>query len=293
MSQPEPPGSLDEATQQQLIQEIGRVIVRALPPGWQEATTEYRAVGGHVETSCRLIAPNGSAIPLAAPSEVDPLFARLRHGMHQPDRGTWFSAVYRLQRPGSYAVDFNGDQEPDWQTAPPASAYAEELRLHPRPAEATPQWLTDAAAAQSTAAPTPTAQASSAQASSAPSSGAPSLRTAEVFDDRGKPITERAEIGRAEADRVAEYLEKAPVVLAARSYDDDRLDPQRTASVPMTFHTDGNWIWPGAVGYYLRQHGVAPEPDLLNHIRARGFQLPEVSEPQRELAVSVITGERR
>lgn len=272
MSQPEPPGSLDEATQQQLIQEIGRVIVRALPPGWQESTTEYRAIGGHVETVSRLIAPNGSAIPLAAPSEVTDLFGRLRHGMYQPDRGTWVSAVYRLQRPGSYAVDFNGDREPDWQSPPPPSAYAEEQRSYPRPAEATPQWLSGG-----TAEPAP---------------AAPPLRTAEVFDDRGNPITERAEIGHAEADRVAEYLDKAPVVLAARSYDNDRLDPQRTASVPMTFHTDGSWIWPGAVGYYLRQHGVAPEPDLLNHIRARGFQLPEVTEPQRELAVSVITGER-
>ncbi|TDD07355.1 hypothetical protein E1181_09635 [Saccharopolyspora terrae] len=273
MSQPDPPGSLDEATQQQLIQEIGRVIVRALPPGWQESTTEYRALGDHVETVCRLIAPNGSAIPLAAPPEVSDLFGRLRCGMHQPDRGTWVSAVYRLQRPGSYAVDFNGDNEPDWQTPPPPSAYAEELRRHPRPAESTPQWL--------------------AAGTAQPEQSRPSLRTAEVFDDRGNPITERAEIGRAEAERVADYLEKAPVVLAARSYDNDRLDAQRTASVPMTFHTDGSWIWPGAVAYYLRQHGVAPEPDLLNHIRALGFQLPEVTEPQRELAVSVITGERR
>ncbi|MDI2029446.1 hypothetical protein QFW96_12525 [Saccharopolyspora sp. TS4A08] len=281
MSQPEPPGSLDEATQQQLIQEIGRVIVRALPPGWHESTTEYRSLGGHVETVCRLIAPNGSAIPLAAPPEAGPLFERLRRGMYQPDRGTWVSAVYRLQRPGSYAVDFNGDREPEWQTPPPPSARAEELRLHPRPAAATPQWLAGEAAPQ-VGSPQP----------GPPQAGGPQLRTAEVFDDRGNPITERAEIGRAEADRVAEYLETAPVVLAARSYDDDRLDRQRTGAVPMTFHTDGTWIWPGAVAYYLRQHGVAPEPDLLNHIRARGFQLPEVTEPQRERAVAAITGER-
>lgn len=288
MSQPDPPGSLDEAAQQQLIQEIGRVIVGALPPGWQESTTEYRAVGDHVETVSRLIAPNGSAIPLAAPAGVAELFARLRSGMYRSDRGTWVSAVYRLQRPGSFAVDFNGDNEPSWQTPPPASAYAQELRAHPRPAEATPQWLAGAAAGPPQAQP---GQAQPAQAQ--PAQASASLRTAEVFDDRGNPITERAEIGRAEADRVAEYLEKAPIVLAARSYDNDRIDPQRTASVPMTFHTDGSWIWPGAVGYYLRQHGVAPEPDLLNHIRAQGFHLPQVSEPQRELAVSVITGDRR
>jgi hypothetical protein len=273
MSQPGPgvqPGSLDEAAQQQLIQEIGRIIVRALPPGWHEATVEYRAVGEHRETAGQLIAPNGTAIPLAAPAETDQLFARLREGMYKPERGTWVSALYRLQRPGSYTVDFNGDHRPNWRTAPPPQAYAEELRRFPRPESMVPGWF---------------------RASPEHTTGG--LRTAEVFDDDGRPITERPEIGPAERDRVIDYLERAPIVLAARSYDTDRLDPNGPSSVPMTFHTDGNWVWPGAVGYYLRAHGVAPEPELLEHIRRLDFQLPEVSEPQRELAVSLITGEQR
>lgn len=276
MSQPGPgvqPGSLDEAAQQQLIQEIGRVIVRALPPGWNEATVEYRAVGEHQETIAQLKAPNGSAIPLAAPVGANELFTRLRDGMYRPERGTWVSALYRLQRPGSYTVDFNGEYRPNWRTAPPPHAYAEELRRYPRPESAIPEWFHD---------------------STAPAShddGA--LRTAEVFDDNGRPITERPEITPDERDRVVDYLERAPIVRAARSYDTDRLDPKGPTSVPMTFHTDGSWVWPGAVGYYLRAHGVAPEPELLEHIRGLDFQLPAVSESQRELAVSLITDESR
>ncbi|MEU6269711.1 hypothetical protein [Saccharopolyspora shandongensis] len=272
MSQPGPhdrPGSLDEVTQQQLIQEIGRVVVRALPPGWQEATVEYRELGDHRELVAQLLAPNGTAVPLAVPTDVTELFLRLRSGMYQPDRGTWVSALYRLQRPGSYTVDFNGDYQPSWRTAPPPEAFAEELRRYPRPAAVTPDWL-------------------------APRSTGPAgLRTAEVFDDGGRPITERPELNPAELDQVAEYLERAPIVLAARSYDTDRLDPHRSPAVPMTFHTDGSWIWPGAVGYYLRQHGVAPEAELVAHIRSRGFQVPDVDEPVREQAVAVITGEQR
>ena len=38
----------------------------------------------------------------------------------------------------------------------------------------------------------------------------------------------------AERGQVVDYLEKAPIVLAARSYDTDRLDPDRSPSVPMT-----------------------------------------------------------
>lgn len=271
MSQPgrpqDLPGSLDEATQQQLIQEIGRVIVRGLPPGWREATVEYRALGDHQEMVAQLIAPNGTAVPLAAPPDVTELFARLRRGMYQPDRGTWVSALYRLERPGSYTVDFNGDYEPTWRTAPPPGAAAAELERFPRPASATPAWL-----------------------SAGPSTP---LRTAEVFDGSGRPITERPEVDPAERGQVVDYLEKAPIVLAARSYDTDRLDPDRSPSVPMTFHTDGSWVWPGAVGYYLREHGVAPDPDLVAHIRRQGFRVPEVSEPVREQAVALITGEQR
>ena len=43
----------------------------------------------------------------------------------------------------------------------------------------------------------------------------------------------------------------APVVLAARSNGDDAFAPGRTDVVPLNFRTDGSWVWPGAVAYYL------------------------------------------
>ena len=86
------------------------------------------------------------------------------------------------------------------------------------------------------------------------------------------------------------YLERAPIVLAARGYGRDLLDPRGVPAVPLSFHTDGTWIWAGAVGYYLRVHGVAPEPDLLRHIRDQGYRLGPVDERTRALAVAIITG---
>ena len=63
-------------------------------------------------------------------------------------------------------------------------------------------------------------------------------------------------------------------------------------AVPMNFRTDGAWAWPGAVAYYLREHGVPPDPDLVAHIRARRFTAPsEVPEPAKDLALAAITGE--
>lgn len=275
--QSDTPGTLDQAEQQRLIQEIGRLVVHALPPGWQETHVEYRAAGVHDEVSAVLIAPNGTQVPLAAPVDVKRLFVRLREGMYQPERGTWVSALYRLQRPGSYAVDFNGDQEPTWQNPPPPQAYIDELRMFPRPAESTPDWL-----ARYSGAP------NGVSADSRPAA----LRTADAFDETGRPITARPAVPAVEREPLLAYLESAPAVIPARDADADRLAPERGAVVPLSFHTDGNWVWPAAVPYYLREYDAAPDPELVEHARSNDFRPPEVEAATRDEAVALITGER-
>jgi hypothetical protein len=119
------------------------------------------------------------------------------------------------------------------------------------------------------------------------------MRQARVFDgagEDGRPYVSPRPVPAGEAERVLAYLEKAPLVLAARGFDTDAVDASRGAAVPMTFHTDGEWIWPGAVAYYLRTHEIPPEPDLLAHIRARGFAPREVDDHTRDVAASIITG---
>ncbi|MCP2343621.1 hypothetical protein [Actinomadura rupiterrae] len=98
----------------------------------------------------------------------------------------------------------------------------------------------------------------------------------------------RPDVPEDEKDALVQYLERAPIVLAARSLDADELDPERAARVPLTFHTDGTWVWPGAVGYYLKAHGVAPDPELVAHARGNAFRTPEVDDAQRDAAVALI-----
>ncbi|WP_019854490.1 hypothetical protein [Actinopolyspora mortivallis] len=288
MSQPESPnttgagapGTLDEQAQQEMIQRIGRTLVQALPPGWSQVSVRYRSVGAHRELDAELTAPNGTEIPLAPPAELGELFARLRHGMYRENRGTWTSATYRLSRPASYSVDFDGEHEPAWENHPPHAEFAAELRLYPRAVHNIPGWLAERAGVRVPETATAVDQ----------------LRRAEVFDGTdavGRPVNNRPALAADERDRVLEYLERAPVVLAARGYDSDRLDPTAGSSVPLTFHTDGSWIWPGAVCYYLRTHGLSPQPELVDHIRRRDFQLPYVGDEARELAVAAITEEQQ
>lgn len=128
-----------------------------------------------------------------------------------------------------------------------------------------------------------------------PATTAAEMRTPRVYDgldEAGRPVVEREALPEAERERVLAYLESAPAVLASRSFDVDAFDPGRVDVVPLTFRTDGSWVWPGAVAYYLREHAVTPDPELLSHIRGRRFEVPEVGEPARELALAAVTGEQ-
>ncbi|MGH3391527.1 MAG: TNT domain-containing protein [Actinomadura sp.] len=119
------------------------------------------------------------------------------------------------------------------------------------------------------------------------------LRKARPFDGEGtdgRPYVSRPPVDADERDRLLAYLEKAPIALAEDEFEADRLDPAGSRDVPMTFHTDGTWIWPGAVGYYLRHHDVAPEPDLVEHVRGSDYRVPDVDIRTRVAAVSAITG---
>ncbi|MER5393023.1 glycohydrolase toxin TNT-related protein [Saccharopolyspora sp. NPDC002686] len=109
------------------------------------------------------------------------------------------------------------------------------------------------------------------------------------FDEQGRPVVaDREPVPAEETARLRQYLENAPVVLASREDEEDQLDPERPTVVPGTWHTDGTWLWPGAIAFYLAQYGVPPEPELVAHVRRRGFQLTEVDDATRDAAVSEL-----
>jgi hypothetical protein len=62
-------------------------------------------------------------------------------------------------------------------------------------------------------------------------------------------------------------LGSGTAVLMTTTGMDDVVDRSRTGAVPLHFRTDGSWIWSDAVGYYLERYRLAPEPELLAHLR--------------------------
>lgn len=108
----------------------------------------------------------------------------------------------------------------------------------------------------------------------------------------GRPVVDRPPVPEEIRDRLVQYLEQAPVVLAAHSLAADLLSQDGRNAVPLTFHTDGTWLWQGSVGYYLKTHGLPPEPALVAHVQSAGFRLPEVSKEVQDIAVRIATGQQ-
>ncbi|MEW2355418.1 hypothetical protein [Spirillospora sp. NPDC029432] len=267
VNEPEP---LNPVEQNDLLLEITLLLTHTLPEGWEEATVAYRALGSHSEmlAQYRRVGRRLPS-PYAPPPEVAELFERLRAGMYRSGQGTWNTATFRLTYPSSYDVDYDREGEPKWVSAPPDTARDEELRKYPRDARFLPEWLGGEAGAEVGAMPI--------------------AKPYEGSEPDGTPIlAQRPDVPAEERDALVNYLEKAPILLAARSFSEDMMDPQRAPSVPMTYHTDGTWIWPGAVAYYLRAHGVAPDPELVAHVRDNGFELPDLPEPVLSAALKYL-----
>lgn len=120
------------------------------------------------------------------------------------------------------------------------------------------------------------------------------MRVAAVFDGRGPNggvLIKRPPVGEAEFEALCRYLTTAPVALATTKTAPDEMSPDAGMAVPRAYHTDGYWIWPAAVGYYLHRYRLPPQPDLVAHIRARGYQVEAVAEPVRQAAAAQMLEE--
>ncbi|WP_285628691.1 hypothetical protein [Kineosporia sp. NBRC 101677] len=91
-----------------------------------------------------------------------------------------------------------------------------------------------------------------------------------------------------ELTRLLRYLGNGLPVLTTSATMSDILDPERPEVVPLSFRTDGQWVWTDTVTFYLEQYGLAPEPELLAHLRRCGNEGPEVSDVAVHRVLSLL-----
>ena len=98
-------------------------------------------------------------------------------------------------------------------------------------------------------------------------------RLARVFDGRtpqNRPVLgpDRPPlIDAAERRQVVAFLDGGVVLLGGGPLVADALDSEHAPVVPVGYATDGTWIWSASLRYYVAEHAISPEPELLAHIR--------------------------
>lgn len=105
------------------------------------------------------------------------------------------------------------------------------------------------------------------------------MRIASLWRLNGDALELRPDLDRCEDPdlkrQILGFLGEGGFVLRSPGLREDRLDPSRPNAVPLGYLSDGEWIWPLEMSYYLEQHGILPEQDLLDHMRARGYEAPK------------------
>lgn len=132
-----------KAVQQELSRRIARGVAEALP-GARRIQILARVVTGRVEIAAQGTLADGTTVPLSTvPEEVVRSITALRHVTARPDGGAWFSLAGTLDDKGRFALRFDYDDEPSWQTAPTPDAYAKDLERYPRAEGKRPAWLVE------------------------------------------------------------------------------------------------------------------------------------------------------
>ncbi|SDT56485.1 hypothetical protein [Actinoplanes derwentensis] len=103
--------------------------------------------------------------------------------------------------------------------------------------------------------------------------------------DAGHPLLSSGD----ERTRVLDYLRRGRVLMATAVTEPDVFDPGSGGVIPMTFRTDGIWIWTDAVAHYLSSYALSPDQDLLAHIRRRDHVFAEPSAVAEHRALVELT----
>lgn len=97
--------------------------------------------------------------------------------------------------------------------------------------------------------------------------------------DPGGPILREA-IGKgnsATRDRAADYLASGSVLAATGQQMVDAVSDERVVVGRLAIQTDGRWVWPADLSYYVRTYNVELPPDFVGWARSLDWVAPELS----------------
>jgi hypothetical protein len=121
----------------------------------------------------------------------------------------------------------------------------------------------------------------------------PGIRIAAIFDEVDEQTGPRLHVDHPKVDSEEQelllgYLSRGALLMESPSGMADVWDSSAGPVVPISFRTDGYWIWSDATTYYLYEYGLAPEPAFLEHLRARRYEFGQVDGAAMYRALAVL-----
>lgn len=124
--------------QTRIVDEVARLVLDELPPPWDSAVLEFRALTTSAEDGL-FVTHDGRQRKDFPPVESVDLLLELRQVMYVSGAGTWFSMELEITPDGRTATRFTYDAEPHWALVPDDATYVEDMR-YPRLPEHQPDW---------------------------------------------------------------------------------------------------------------------------------------------------------
>lgn len=108
----------------------------------------------------------------------------------------------------------------------------------------------------------------------------------------------------AEAERLSAINDEKPLVVsylakgwvALQSDHEPKFDvlqhPDRVLGPPSVY-TDGVWVWPAGIAYYVDQYNLWPPSEFLDHMRSNRWVVPDLSVDELKAVVDALQSQKR
>ncbi|WP_143832837.1 MULTISPECIES: hypothetical protein [Nocardiopsis] len=148
VSRPEPrshisPGDMTPEEMMDTVQEIVDRTIEPVRGRWSEIVVDYRGLVRMSSSRVRVRREDGRVEWDLLLPEVGQLLDRLRTGMYQPGKGTWFTARLTVSESREIGAHFDHDAPPEFDFAPDPRSFHQDIRFFPRSSDHLPDWLLD------------------------------------------------------------------------------------------------------------------------------------------------------
>jgi hypothetical protein len=132
---------VDAIEQNKAILRIGALAVEEVDAPWVDITLHYAALVTLATYMITVTKEDGTNEQVKPSAEIKERMFNLRGAMHEPGKGTWYSARFSITRPENLEVDFDYENPPDFPFEPDPRTYYQDLQEYPRKFEEAPEWL--------------------------------------------------------------------------------------------------------------------------------------------------------